>query len=215
MMNPRVLASCFALLLLGASTASASVTITDGEGHAYVRDYGSGYAEDDLGGSANSSATASLTGFLSTTQRTVDSYGIQHDFDHMRAGGRYDDAGGYSLTEFVPDADTTYSLFGDYGNSSGTTAVYAFLEDVTLGQFLFYQADENFAEAPNSVSLGAVSGNIFINMFGSTTGTLLAGRTYKLFTRTYLFVSPSMRLFGRLLSNILRDVRAAVGAAVV
>jgi hypothetical protein len=183
MMNFRVLVSCFALLLLGGSTASASVTITSGQVYAAVREnYFNLWDEGSLYGTANPFATATLTGSLSTTQRTTASQSIRHEFEHLRTGAEYDYAFGAAFADFYVDADTTYSLFGDYTNSSGYASVYVSLFNLTTGEYLFHQYDQNYAVSSHIVTLDMTSG---------WTGILLAGNSYRLNTEAGTFVNHS------------------------
>jgi hypothetical protein len=185
MTNLRTLLPAVLLIMLGSSQlTSASVTITGGFVHAYVFN-DLGFVEDGSG-TANSSATASLGGSLSMTQQSSNSQGIEHDFEQLRVGGSYyNDASGWSSTYFEVNANTSYSVFGEFANSLGGTLMNVVLFDITLGQPLFDQRDSNYATSPYTATVGTESGNQYAIIFGSAKGTLLAGHSYHFATQAH------------------------------
>lgn len=185
MMNSRVLASCccFALLLLGASTASAAVTITDGSLYASVYDSATGSADDggNIGAGSNS-ATASLDGFLSMTERITSGDAITHNFDQFREGGASDYSAGSAYTYFVVDVDTAYSISGSFTNSAGDTYMRTLLQDLSVGPPAFDNLLYNRSETPYSAIVGNEDGNLTNSLNGSASGVLLAGHQYMFYT---------------------------------
>lgn len=183
MMNSRVISwSCAVAICLGsvlANPAAATVTITAGETYALVSDGGTAQDVDDLFGTTDATATASLPGLFSQTLRSATAASITATFNQFRTGSGGVLALGIVRATFDVDADTTYALGGSFANTSGQTFLFSSLFDQSTATYLFDNYQDNHAFNPFTANLGATNGNLQNQYAGSLTGTLLAGHTYE------------------------------------
>jgi hypothetical protein len=100
-------------------------------------------------------------------------------FDDARDGASNSYADSFGHLIFTVDADTAYDLSGVY-TLDGGSRVYqrVYLHDITAGEYAAFSYNESYATENQVLQVGQASGGIN-NVFGSTTGTLVAGHRYE------------------------------------
>jgi hypothetical protein len=147
------------------------------------------------------SQSAAIGGSVAETSYTLSSQSFDFSVDHTRDGAVLlhptfgllgSGAASGADIYFSPDTDVGYVLSGWYSavNPAGSVHFEAFLLDQTLGAlFLSFQTSKS---TPNETfTLGLLEGDDTNLLFGSLTGTLLAGHEYQFTYRMSMGTGPT------------------------
>ena len=191
-MNTKLLAT----LLLTAATAPAwavPITVTSTDVVAAVYDGFQNY-QADYSTSINHATTlsASVGNATATTDITWtgDDNGTAFRFDTAHSINNSNSSGGDSAksraigVSFTANETINYGISGFYTASGGEahrTYQDVFLQDLTTGEYLFYNHAYSDYVADESFTLGdGIGGDSGHEEYGSLTGSLIAGHSYEL-----------------------------------
>jgi hypothetical protein len=121
---------------------------------------------------------------------------LDHHFDFSRQGGQGDLSQLYNDSlYFTANANTAFNASGiftvdDIGATSGATSMWVYLYDTTASSYVFYSLNYSKNTTDESFVLGVSGGDTSSNNFGSLSGALTAGHTYRYFFSIYTFGDP-------------------------
>lgn len=186
-------------LVAAADSAHAGIsTVRHGANYVSAIDFDEGLDDEKLETTSSRpswySANAATAGNSSAADKFRVKYtGIIQEVNFTRDGsgdssGPYDSKSlAFAYSDFTIDADTPYELFGRLSDSgSGGLYYYVYLFDLDTGKYLFENYQSSYGVNGESLTLGE-EGGTSNTLFGSLTGTLLAGHSYQFYA--YQFTS--------------------------
>jgi hypothetical protein len=166
-------------------------------------------------GSEISSSTSEIEWFSAGGQ-TV----LAYDLDHQRGGELFSTAMTEHTLRFTASATAPFELSGGYNVSdvsavqSGFIHLFANLLDITGGAYLFENSQTSINTHDEHFTLGETGGDNFNFLFGSLTGTLIAGHMYEFSFNGRTVASPDQDTGAAATGNITFTIGVrASGAA--
>jgi hypothetical protein len=172
----------------GVTVQSSTVAAFASEGHDTLDTYtgtaldGANHVVTAIDGGTSSTTTVN---FREESSQTIFDFAVQH----ARSGIAGAQSRSYEAAlRFTADqANVTYSLSGEYDNSSGATHLRAWLVDDTLGAYVFRTHQYSDKTTSEHFTFGESGGNVFNELIGSLSGVLSAGHQYRLFIDTITY----------------------------